>query len=461
MTVVINSPRMNRFGLRPGFAPRLPGWAAALLLLACACSDPEAESKSSEAAEPTRSESTRTDRDDGDESAEDEDEDEAEDADAEGNGDEVVEGGSKERDDSAILVAAFVRTPDGRNIYVGATKDVPKGKVDYSQWLEFGNVDVYTANGFVYVWERDPATMTQFTVTKDLALEKGPTLSFLNYGLGGGGLPVFITKNRAYVLSAALDIIVVYDPTEMEITETIDVTVPERPGLEPYALDGVVFGDSVVWLLDAQNLEAQKTHLGVTALVASASSNEPPRIVEDDRCVGSDGLHLDDKGDLYVRAGAYWGVFAAYGEAADSVRTCMLRMRSGETEFDPDFLVDFEEVTGTYVNGPWFYVGGSQFIAHVWNPEVEVPEAIDDYWSFEGYQPFLVDIEARTAEPYPDLEGGVVVSSSEFKVDDVRYYQLSETGTAVNARTRIVELHPDGIREAFSLQELWALARIR
>lgn len=46
--------------------------------------------------------------------------------------------------------------------------------------------------------------------------------------------------------------------------------------------------------------------------------------VVDDRCVGSDGAHVDERGDLYVRAHAPWGAYAAYGDDAPSVRTCLL-----------------------------------------------------------------------------------------------------------------------------------------
>jgi hypothetical protein len=67
----------------------------------------------------------------------------------------------------------------------------------------------------------------------------------------------------------------------------------------------------------------------------SATSDEPWQIVEDTRCVATDGAYLDENGDYYVRGGACWGYFAAFGPDAASNRACVLRVRAGERSFDP------------------------------------------------------------------------------------------------------------------------------
>jgi hypothetical protein len=361
----------------------------------------------------------------------------------------------------AVLLSAYVSTPEDRNIYVGVLPEVPSGKVEYDDFREFGSVDVYAANGGVFVWEREPAEMTRFDVTAELELVEGPRLSFLDYGLSGGGNPIFLAEDRAYVLSPALDVIVVFDPKNMEITGTIDVELPERPGLETYALDPYRFGDSVVFLLTSESSESETIHRGVTAMIVSAKNDDPPKFVEDDRCTGGDGAYVDKRGDLYVRANAIWGKYAAYGDEREQVKTCMLRIPAGETEFDPDFVVDFKELTGTYVNGPWFHVEGSKYLAHVWDPEVPIPEDAGEFWNGEGYRPFLVNIDERTAEPYTSLKGGIVNSSLELEVDGVTYYQVNETDVASNGKADVVELRPDGVKKAFEFVSVWAFARIR
>lgn len=369
-------------------------------------------------------------------------------------------------DGSAILVGVFVRNPEGRNVYVGAVPELPKGELDYSDFLEFGDVEASAHGGYVFVWDREPATMTRFAVTEDLELRQdGAPLSFLNQGAGnasGFGATVYVSEDRAYTLSSALDAVIVWDPEAMEVTGTIEMDPPERPeGLSTVPSPGHVVGDSVIWPLRSTNWDGEGYHRGVAVAVADAHSDAPVRIVEDDRCVGSDGAYVDEHGDLYLRAGGYWGSSAAYGADAADVRTCVLRIKAGETTFDPDFLVDMNDLTGSYVNFPWFHVEGTQYLAQVWDPETPLPESIDDFWDGAGLKPLLVDIETGDAEPYPDVEGQTMVSSVQFELDGVSYYQLSETGSAVEGSVDVVELHPEGVVESFSLPELWALERIR
>lgn len=371
-----------------------------------------------------------------------------------------VDAGDAGAKDSALLVAVFVRTPDDRNVYVGAVPEVPNGKLDYSQFIEFGSIDAYTANGFVYVWDREPAQMTQYTVTKDMQLKKGPTVDMLEYGLGGGGVPSFASEHLAYVLSQQLDVIVKFDPTTMEILATIEVEPLKREGMDTYAVDVYRYGDKTAWLLYSENYEDFEIHHSVSLLILSAGEDEA-KLITDDRCAGADGGHVDENGDLYIRSNATWGLYAAYGDKHESVKTCTLRVKKGETEFDPSYLLDHKELTGSYVNGPWFHLDGTRYIANVWADDVPFPEDPDEFWNGVGYRQFLVDIEAKTAEPYEHLKDSVLVSSIEFRVDGVPYYQLSKTGSVLGGETEIVELRPDGVKKTFELPELWSFARIR
>lgn len=371
-------------------------------------------------------------------------------------------GARRAEEGSAILVAAFVRNPDGRNIYVGAVPDVPTGELDYSRYLEFGNVDVSTHGGNVFVWERDPATMTRYSVGADLALAPGPTISFANLGVSGSPAHVFISETRAYTPSPQLDLVVVWNPQAMEIVGTLLMEPPERPaGLETFFFDGRLVGDRVIWSLASTNFDGVSDHPAAAVAIASAFGDEPVQVVEDGRCVGVDGTQVDAEGNYILRAGASWGSYAAYGERPEDVRTCLLRIRPGERQFDPDYLVDMRELTGTYVNFPWFHVQGSQYLAQPWDPTVPLPELLEDYWNGEGLTPMLVDVDTGQSQPYPDVERSTMVSSLEFELDGVAYYQLSQTGTAVSGVAQIAELSPTGLVPRFSLPELWAFARIR
>jgi hypothetical protein len=383
--------------------------------------------------------------------------------------DDAVAGLTPNASSPALLVAVIVEGTDNRNVYVGAVPEVPTGELDYSRFLEFGSVDVYTSGGYVFVWDREPARMTRFSVNADLSLSEGPTVSFERYGASGGGENVFVSATRSYLLSPQLDTIVVWNPESMQITGTIDVALPGPPGgtggptlsgNETFAHKGQLVGDKVIWQVVTVNWEINSIHHAATLAVASATTDEPVRVIEDSRCAGANGGRVDERGDYYVRADGYWGFFAAYGEAADSVRTCVLKVPAGSVEFDPSYLVDLGQLTGTTINYPWFHVQGSQYLAQVWDAAQPIPDDPGQYW-YADMKPLLVDVERGTAVPYPDIDGSIMVASAEYSIDGVSYYELNPQGFVVGGRSDIVELRPEGIVRKFSVPGLWAFARIR
>ena len=121
-----------------------------------------------------------------------------------------------------------------------------------------------------------------------------------------------------------------------------------------------------------------------------------------------------------------------------------------------------EALTGSRINWPWFHVEGTRYVAWAWNPDVALPEDPLEYWSSREFKPLLVDIESGTSEPYPDLEGTIIVSSTERALDGVSYYERSEVGyVGTDNHADVVELRSSGIVRRFSLPSLWGLGRIR
>ncbi|HTV23640.1 MAG TPA: hypothetical protein VMG12_33350 [Polyangiaceae bacterium] len=369
----------------------------------------------------------------------------------------------------AVLVVGFVPGVDSANLYAAALPELPTGDVDYSGYREFSASEayMYTSGGYVFFWNGEDRTMTRFSVGADYQLLDGPTISFANQ-IPGSSHHTFISPTRAYTLSRDLDQVLVWNPETMEITGSIAMTFPERPATMvsfPYYSPAVVARDRVIWDIVTVDETNNVPYPSTTLAIASTTGDEPVRFIEDERCVGGGGGRADADGNYYVRAGALWGQYAAYGAGSESVRTCLLRVRAGEDGFDSDYLLDFQELTGTYVNYPWYHVEGSRYLALVWDPARPLP-SLDEFYSPDTsalFRPLLVDVDARTAVAYPDLTGGKVISSDEFTIDGVSYYQFSQTGYGVdNGSTDIVELRPEGIVPRFHVPgSIWQLARIR
>lgn len=167
--------------------------------------------------------------------------------------------------------------------------------------------------------------------------------------------------------------------------------------------------------------------------------------------------------DYYVHGGRFFGYFYAYGGVAER-RACALRVNAGEAEFDPDYLLDYEEVIDTYVSTPWIGLAGDgdQYVTRAWDPSVPYPKDQDEFWA-EALRPLLIDASTGTSEPYPDMEGLYDIDGVTRVVDGISYFQLSETGYNAGGSADVVELHRDGVRKKFHLSGgfLLTLERLR
>ena len=369
-------------------------------------------------------------------------------------------GGSGEN--PAVMVVGQAYTPEEYLTYVGVFPDVPEGDIDFEHFREFGNANAYTHGGYVFVEEA--GEVKRFEVNQDLELVDGPILSWSNYGIAeaNASYTVFASEQRAYTFAPDLGVVLVWDPELMELTSTLELDLPARPqSMETWAYDGRLVGDQLIWNVFSGDFEAPTQYPAVTLAITDANSDAPVRFIEDDRCLGGGPSSVDENGNYNVQAGAYYGYFYAYGNDAGA-RTCMLRVNQGEAELDPDFSLDYEELTGSGVTDLWLPLGNGRYIVRAWDPEVSYPESPDDFWDNEALHSLLVDTRTKQVTPYPDLEGVVSIDGTARDVDGISYYQLNEAGYVEGGNVDVVELHADGVRPKFHLDGfLLGLERIR
>ena len=371
-------------------------------------------------------------------------------------------GGDEPTVSPAIMIVGQIYSPEGYNTYVGVLPEIPQGEVDFASFRELGNANVFTSGGYVFVEE--DGIMQRFSVDDDLRLVDGPRFSWQDFGIGeiNATSTVFVSPERAYSFAPGLDVVIVWNPETMERTGNLDVGFPERPdGMETFATDGYVVGDKVIWNVFSGNWDTITPYPAVTLVIADAEDDEPVRVVEDDRCLPGGPASVDDEGNYYVQAGAFYGYFMAYGDVASDARTCVLRVNAGEGQPDPDFLIDYQELTGSYVSDPWFNISGDQFFARSWDPEVAFPDP-EHFYDNAALRPLIIDISEGTTRPYPDLSDVKTIDGVTRIVDGVSYFQLSQTGYVENGNTDVVELREDGIVPRFHLNGfLLGLDRVR
>jgi hypothetical protein len=361
---------------------------------------------------------------------------------------------------SAILLVGQIYSPEAYNTYVGVLPDVPVGDVSFDAFREFGNANAYSYGGHVFVEE--DGVVQRFSVNENLELVDGPRFSWRDFGFAeiNATSTVFVSATRAYTFAPALGLIIVWSPEDMTLTSTLPIELPRPADMETFAYDGQVVGEQVIWNVFSGSFASGAVHPGVTLVIADGDSDAPVRVVEDGRCLPGGPSFVDESGDYFVHAGGYFGYFLAYGGVPDA-RTCILRMSAGAAQLDADYMLDYQAVTGSYASDPWFYIGGGQYMARSWNPEVPFPEVPDEFWDNAALRPLLVDTSAAAASPYPGLVGKSVDGVTR-KVDGVGYYQLSDTGYVENGNTDVVELRASGVVPRFHLNGfLLGLERIR
>jgi len=354
---------------------------------------------------------------------------------------------------------------------------LPTESADRSAAYEFGSVYVYTYEGNVYVRDREAGTITRYRATDDFQLVADTRadgtearLSTQSLGLRPFGMPVaFISSTRAYVIDPYDLRVVVWNPSTMEIESTFPIADTIKSGFEPPFLRGPVqVGERIFLGVNGwENRETLSVHPGTGVLILSATTDAPGTLIEDSRITGAGNLFADAAGDVYVIGDQYGGVYNMVGSTAGQIPPAgILRIENGASEFDPDYLVNLNTVTGSPGIVGTFLVNETTLAAQLWDPGVAVPEQLevaDDFGSAEEFIYGLVDLTAQTFSPLPSIPKGGVRSVQEVRMDGVLYVQVYNQ---VSATVRDVEVHsvtPAGTQKVFTIPggDLQNIDRIR
>ncbi|MEN0060838.1 MAG: DUF4374 domain-containing protein [Myxococcota bacterium] len=184
----------------------------------------------------------------------------------------------------------------------------------------------------------------------------------------------FLSPTRAFYFDFSGQLIV-FDPEAMELVGAIDGPDMQREGFPgPRFSPPVLVGDELYVSLAWANIDTIDLIPSVTVAVFWVSEERLLRVVEDARCAyGHRGFAHD-------------GAFYLVGEGGDGAGNlvepdlpppCLVRIREGEEQFDPDFYLNLAESTGRpfVANGP-VGIGEGRFLTMVYDDEEE-PSSFD------------------------------------------------------------------------------------
>lgn len=223
------------------------------------------------------------------------------------------------------------------------------------------------STGRFYVGEGESPTIRRYLVGQDGSFQRdGPSISLANFGVvsaseSAGRVP-FVSANKAYFIERT-GTVVVWNPETMEITGSIDLGLPSeesfRTNLEtaPKLVNGKLYIAFGFW--DFANVRVLP-RAGV--VVIDTATDQVVNTAEDPRCGGIFHSALADDGFIYYACGTYIAAANRIFGQSNAPESCLLRIEVGENEWDADFYVPIQSITGGRIGGELVGAGDALFI---------------------------------------------------------------------------------------------------
>ena len=340
-------------------------------------------------------------------------------------------GGTDSGPTEAFVASQRVFLPDGRFVLLHLLSDLERQQLNVDEGFEFSGFSrVRAFNGKVFVFESESGQVIRFGVTPSLQLEEEARLSMTNQGVRSfNDTTTFVSPARAFYFDFSGQMIV-FDPEAMEIVQTIEGPDMQREGFPgPRFSPPVRVGDELYVSLAWANTDTIDLIPALTVAVFSISEERLLRVVEDGRCAyGHRGF-------------AHEGAFYLVGDASEGAGNlisdevpppCLLRIREGEEQFDPDFYVDLTEPTGRplVANGP-VGIGDGRFLNMVYDSPIDPdsfdPNNVSDLIEFANGQLWRWAVLSLPDGETTLLEGTPLTGTNPFDaflVDDTSYVPI-------------------------------------
>lgn len=288
----------------------------------------------------------------------------------------------------------------GESSYYGTIKDLSVGSMTNANSYEHD----YKACSFVYedmVFISEHVNgdkLYKYTRTSDDILQPAGSLTLP--AASHAHAMTFVDADKAYICLNGSGIIYMINPTTLEHTGDIDLTQYAVGDNNPDP-GSIIARDGKLFVGLVQNITMFSVHDSAYVAVIDIATNSVDKVIIDKRVTSLSGsynrpLFMDEKGDIYFYSQAVWG----YQPGANDG---FLRIKKGETEFDPDYYFSPQSLSISGIpDGKVSYAMAMQYTE---NGEVYcgmfVPALTSnppDYANDKNVQPIVLDLYNKTAE---------------------------------------------------------------
>ncbi|MFP4506151.1 MAG: hypothetical protein ACLFOZ_15650 [Cyclobacteriaceae bacterium] len=346
-----------------------------------------------------------------------------------------------------FLVA--VQDPDGRVNYVHTTGELgPDVKFDPSTSLEIPGFARFWAKEQTeefFVGQDSDLTITKWGITEDGGFEEKQTVSLQGEGTTNIYFTMAIASDtKAYYIDFSQGQLIVLDLEGMVIDKVIPLPQEMAPMVgdlwtDFYSGEYHIVNDHLFIPVGWTDYDTKVKH--ATGLAVVNVNTDEITYVEDDRAPGAITVVKNDNEDLYF--GTAWSmVYDAEGRQLDR-KGGILRVRAGETTFDPDYFQPYPEVMADMFKSPInnkVYVRVLDESKLKWSEVQDPNETFDNVW-----QVALLDVitgEMDIVETLPHVQW-----FSTLKMDGREFIESQEAIENEPYNNRIVKLQeigPDG-----------------
>jgi hypothetical protein len=368
-------------------------------------------------------------------------------------------------DEPVYIVFTTIDTPDGRAGYFVTTPSIEGDvAVDVARGFEEpGGGQLYAppSQGYFLFGSGEAATFTRYDLDEQGNLQRGRTVSFANLGVTDVWRHmIFVNETKAYFLDLTQLQIISFNPTTMELNRAIPVDDFVCEGEtqtefgEPIAREDGYYFTRSCWDLDVTSSGSSLVHLDPVTDSVSVS--------HDTRCMGMQVGFRADSGDAYWfadhDASMEWSV-----QQRNAPHDCALRLRAGETTFDPSWELDLTTRTGGVSAVGSVPAGGSSIWVKAFEPAAmrePIPVETIDY-TLKVWRWGLLDVESDTPVQLQADAELVVYYGPHIQIDD-RRFSPATTFSDLGDETTLVELTSNGIVPRMTVPgELRKVARLR
>jgi hypothetical protein len=239
--------------------------------------------------------------------------------------------------------------------------------------------------GWFAIGDGDAPTITRYTLDDAGRLSPGASISLQRYGVASLWPSLYVVSpTKVYYPDRDGQQLIVWNPTAMEVTGSIDLAGTGREGfLSLYGYTPIVRGNHLLFGVGWFDWTTNDTVLGETGLVVvDTSTDQLVRVDVDTRCGGISEAVIASNGDAYFVSSALAGAARRLGRFA--LEPCALRIPAGAEAFDAGYAPRLADITGAAIAGEPIPGGGDGIFLRVFDESLAVVAEGDATWKLTG-----------------------------------------------------------------------------